>query len=512
MRHLGRVAASAVAATTLVAGVVGAAPMLAASATGASADVEAAAKQQVVKGKLAGGRGMTVVALHADGVATTKSVTKASGAFKLRTDPGSSLHVIGPDGNYYGPVVLAGNKKKLKKSTRTYSYANPSRAKKLNTGTLTMKGGRASVTDKVASTLKKKKYVQRGSAYAVATKGKPVGAGKYGFVLMDVGGSEVSSAATQDPSLDTDKDGLPNAFDVDNNGNEKLDNVDYQDPTAAVGVSLATKGFWLFSNYKATAPDFSDVINVNVATPTSAQLDASVNAKTGLAVEVVSPGAQLWCTGQVYCPATPMTITAGPTGDFQWHLASTYPSLAAGDAGAGDTFVERAGGRIYPGVLNFVFLTTPALKSYSILDSSGATLSTTTVDWTAGNKAGSQTNPIPVSVSTGEQVKLEFWRPQRPAIGAEPNTDGYVDIGGLIYLADDHPGFCAATNGDSDGMTIPDGGSTAVRDLTSNGVPSATRTLSMIVDLSTCVNSDIDIQAKSDYGDNAAQKVFFTRS
>jgi hypothetical protein len=34
----------------------------------------------------------------------------------------------------------------------------------------------------------------------------------------------------------------------------------------------------------------------------------------------------------------------------------------------------------------------------------------------------------------------------------------------------------------------------------------------MIVDLSTCSTNDVDIQAKSLFGDNSAQKIFFTRS
>jgi hypothetical protein len=204
-------------------------------------------------------------------------------------------------------------------------------------------------------------------------------------------------------------------------------------------------------------------------------------------------------------------LVAGLSGDYQWHLASTYPSLSAGDVAAGDTFVETVDGANYPGVLNFVFQTTPALKAYSILDSDGNVSFSADVDWSSDNKAGTAENPIPIAVTSGQKVRLEFWRPQRPAIGDEASTSGFVDIGGLTYKADDSPGFCSATAADADGQTVADGDSTAVLDTSADDVPSATRTLAMDIDLNTCVGNDIDIQAVSLYGDNSAQKVFFSR-
>jgi hypothetical protein len=464
-----------------------------------------------VTGKVSGGSGMTIIALQADGRAVKQKLS-GSGKFTLRVSgKGTTLHLVNSDGSYRGPVVLRGNAKKGKiaKSSLVYSSLNQSSGS-VKVGTVTLKSGYASPSKALGA----KAVIVKKAASAVAKKGTPVGAGKLGRVAVAT--SQLLRAGVK-PALDNDRDGLPSAFDIDDNGNLVLDNVDRtirNGSVRSVRASVTSDGFRIFSNYKSTSPNFDDVINANVAVPSASQLDASVNAKTGLAVEVI-PGATLSCTGQVYCPSSPVSLVAGPTGDYQWQLSSTFPGLTANDVGAGDTFVETLAGVDYPGVLNFAFQTTPALKSYSILDSGGSVTSTTTVDWNAGNKAGSQASPIAVNVTAGEKVRLEFWRPQRQAIGSEANTSGFVDIGGLTYKADDSPGFCAATAADANGTTISDGGSTAVLDNSTDDAPSSGRTLSMDVDPATCAGSgatDVDIQAVSLYGDNSAQKIFFTRS
>lgn len=461
-----------------------------------------------IRGKVVGGGGMTLIALQSNGRVTARKLG-ANGAFNLSTvGRGTTLHLVDASGTYRGPVVLRGNGKKGKiaKSSLVYSQVKK-KSGKINVGKIRLGVGYGLAKKPVAAKL----VITSTAASSVARKGQPIGAANLGRV--EVGSNNLLASPIR-PGLDNDRDGLPSAFDVDDNGNLILDNVDRTNRAGSIRAGesgdISEQGVRIFSNYKSTSPNFSDVINVNVKVPTGAELNNSVNAKTGLAVQVV-PGATLTCAGQVYCPATPISLVAGPTGDYQWQLASTYPSLGAADVAAGDTFVETVGGLNYAGVLNFVFQTTPALKGYSILDAGGNVTFTESVDWTSGNKAGSAANPIRVGVASGEKVRLEFWRPQRPAIGGEANTSGFVDIGGLTYKADDSPGFCAATAADADGQTVADGGSTAVLDKSADGVPSASRTLSMDVDLNTCVGSDIDIQAVSLYGDNSAQKVFFSR-
>lgn len=505
------------AAVGLLAAGAAAVPASAAADSAGDATVRGAATKKI-SGTVVKGGGMRLVALHATGRAN-QILLKTSGRFKVTAAAGTTLHLIAKDGSYFGPVLLRGNRRTFGKSSLVYEAVKGSAPLKL--GAIDVQSGYARTRKMVAG-----KHVNtQAKASAVASAGRPIGAGKLG--LVNVSNSRLLLAGPIRPALDNDRDGLPSAFDVDDNGNLRLDNVDREQRAGSLraassgrvgaasaqvsAADLATDGFRMFSNYKSTSPDFSDILNVNVAVPTQEQLDESVRVKTTMAVQVLA-GAELSCTGQVYCPTTPMPLTSGPTGDFQWHVADTYPALKAGDLAAGDAFIETVAGVSYPGVLNFAFQTTPALKSYTILDSTGAEVSTTEVDWSSPTKAGSTGAPIPVDVTNGQKVKLTFWRPQRPALAGEAGTSGYMDIGGLAYSADAHPGFCAATAGDASGQTVADGPSTIVQDLATDAAPAADRTLSMIVDLSTCTANDVDIQAKSLFGDNAAQKIFFTRS
>lgn len=481
-----------------------------ASATAGPAEVklEQRAAKTKVTGKIAGGRGMTLIAIESSGRIVKKKLP-ASGKFSVTLGKGAALHLVGKQGNYFGPVVLRGNAKngKLAKSKLVYQRLAKSGGS-LKLKTIKLKSGYAAPTKPAA----KKSVITARKSAAVAVKGKPVGAGKHGYVRV---ASNQMLNVQNLPAVDLDRDGLPSAFDIDDNGNLILDNVDRTNRVGTLRAgSLATDGVRLFSNYKSTSSDFSDIINANVAIPSESQLDASVAAKTRLAI-AVTDGALLSCTGMLYCPAEPMPLVAGPTGDFQWQLSDTYPSLKAADVNAGDTFIETLDGVNYTGILNFMFKTTPALKSYTVVDSSGGVVSTQTVDWSAPNKAGSQGNPINVNATAGEKVRLTFWRPQRQAVSGEASLSGYVDLGGLQYQADSHPGFCPATAVGAGATTITDGGSTAVLDTTGDAIPTTDSTLTMEVDLSTCVgsgNQNIDIQARSLYGDNSAQKVFFTKS
>lgn len=502
-----------------------------ATASGAVADSVARAKARTttVVGKVAGGGGMRLIAVAANGRATVR-VLPGSGAFSLPVSTGTSLHLTTSGGDYYGPVMLRGNGKgkkgraarKAKASAAgaitgslDYGFFKAGAAKKANLGVVRLRGGWAAPAKPASANA----VITSRASSSQAVRGVPIGAGNSGRVAV---AASQALAAPSRPGNDFDRDGIIGAFDVDDNGNLKLDNVDNSNVGGSVRLtardgSLDSTGFRMFSNYKATEPSFSDVVNANVKVPTTAELDASTRTKLGLAVQVI-PGATLGCTGQVYCPASPMPLTTGPTGDFQWRLSDTYPGLTAADVNPGDTFVETGpDGIAYPGVLNFVFRTTPALLSYQFVDGSGNALAPeVAVDYTQPNPVGSANNRI--NVSSGNRVKLTFWRPQRQAFASEAGgVGGYVDIGNLSYMADNPNsggGGCPATAGDSAGATVSDGSWTNVQDTLGDAATDAGRTLSMIVDAKTCAgarsDSDLDIQAKSLYGDNAAQKIYFS--
>ena len=495
----------------------------------ATAPIAQAAPAPIVKGAIAGGGGMKLLVLRSNGRAS-KITLPSSGAFSIPASligAGTSLHLVSSTGRYYGPLILRGNARNgaVAGSSVVYRFltgAVPPAPKKpknaqrvLNLGTFDKLSGYVRAKTALAPT-----YVQAAKPVqgAIASNGKPVGAGKLGRVAV---AQNLMAMGMSSQANDSDRDGYVGAFDVDDNGNLVLDNVDRANrggTMRSLGArDLNSQGLRMFSNYKSTSPDFSDVINVNVKVPTTDELDASVRQKTSLAVEAI-PGGTLSCTGQVYCPGSPMPLVAGVTGDFQWQLATSAPDLLASQVNSGDTFLAAAGGQTYPGVLNFMFKTTPALKSYAIVDGQGNEGAPVDVDWQAlGPKPGSTGAPIVVSPTAGEKVKLTFWRPQRQLIGDETGgTSGYLDIGGLTYKADSHPGFCAATPGDANGTAVQDGPVTVVRDNLGDGTPSADRTFSMIVDLANCPNNtnvtDIDIQAVSQFGDNSGQKIFFTRN
>jgi len=546
---VGTAACLALAGGLLVAGPVIAAPTSTAdSAAAATQDVQSRAKKKkpkstTARGKVAGGAGMRLIAVDQQGRAKVQ-VLPSSGAFNIPISDGTSLHLTTQTGDYYGPVMLRGNgpvkgrakKKKGKAAGQTngtlnYAFLKPGKAKSVNLAVVRLRGGWAAPVKPVNAKLVD---VSAGGS-SVAVAGKPIGAGSSGRVAVAEGQLR---NANNSPATDLDRDGIIGAFDVDDNGNLILDNLDRATRRGSVrnappGGGLGSEGFRMFSNYKATDPNFTDVINANVAVPSTSDLDQSTRTKLGLAVQVI-PGATLGCTGQVYCPGSPIPITAGSSGDFQWHLADTYPALAAADVSAGDTFVETApDGQGYPGVLNFVFRTTPALAAYQVLNADGTPAdvngdglpdAAVNVDYAAGAPAGSTNSKI--NVSGSQKVRLVFWRPQRQAFSGETGgTGGYVDIGGLSYMADAPnlgAGGCPATAGDANGTTTPDGTWTNVQDNLGDEPTDAGRTLSMIVDAGQCaVNGgrstadpgqsqfDLDIQAKSLFGDNAAQKVYF---
>jgi len=261
--------------------------------------VPAMAQGVNVSGTVKGGKGMKISAIGLDGTATTASI-KSNGAFKLSVPSSraknATLHLISGNGDYYGPVVLARSKSK----TTGYTRLNN---KTVNLGTISKKTGFAIVGTTPASGT----YSTKAGTVKVAKKtGAPLGAGKLGLVKvassaaelsrkgeMQSGGGNGSGGGGQqgggqqfsptDPcgtavGGDCDKDGVPNAFDVDDNGNLTIDMTD------AVSVASTAK----LLTYSDVRPSIGNTINAN-AGATPEQINAflgSANAQTptGLAL------------------------------------------------------------------------------------------------------------------------------------------------------------------------------------------------------------------------------------
>ena len=261
--------------------------------------VPAMAQGVNVSGTVKGGKGMKISAIGLDGTATTASI-KSNGAFKLSVPSSraknATLHLISGNGDYYGPVVLARSKSK----TTGYTRLNN---KTVNLGAISKKTGFAIVGTTPASGT----YSTKAGTVKVAKKtGAPLGAGKLGLVKvassaaelsrkgeMQSGGGNGSGGGGQqgggqqfsptDPcgtavGGDCDKDGVPNAFDVDDNGNLTIDMTD------AVSVASTAK----LLTYSDVRPSIGNTINAN-AGATPEQINAflgSANAQTptGLAL------------------------------------------------------------------------------------------------------------------------------------------------------------------------------------------------------------------------------------
>lgn len=473
-----------------------------ASSTTSAPTVLAAGTSAKVSGKLKG-KVKHIIVLGPDGKQVSKITPKSNGSFSGTVTKGSSLQLIGTDGAYAGPLVLGQDKK----GKLAYTYFSTKKLSgKINLGTVNVKAGYAK-TKKAAST--KVLDTSKGGS-AVATKGVPVGAKASGVIEVATS-NMLSSAAATLAAADLDRDGYPNVFDVDVNGNKIFNNVDTltkngtispnsiftlratrakgmdvcppppaekpagcTDPTPSGGGTTPAGGgttpaggstspsVRVFSNFKSTSDSLRDVVNANLMTSLSssealAKIDAQLKAQTSLAIEVVTGGS--YACAMAYCPTSAFSPTAGSTGDFQWPIGQGVPSMSIAGydlthstIGSGDAFtVTTTDGSTIPGVLNFAFTTNPALKSYQIVTggTAGAEQSLTYTD--AGANVGTRSNPIKVPV--GSSVKLNWYVPQRLAVDGETGfgPDGiFVNMGLLGYYADmpNKPqGVTAGTNG-----------------------------------------------------------------
>ncbi|MTA70072.1 MAG: hypothetical protein F2956_09260 [Actinobacteria bacterium] len=550
-----------------------------------------------VKASIAGAKNKTVLLVAKTGrvlaskkitsdTATAVTLTTPSGKSKITTLAGATLQLVSStSGDYFGPVVLGWKGTKLTSAIGVYTKFSSSATTNIVLGTITVKNVSASNKQGYGYTAISSSQVDKTTASTTkATKGVPKGVGTYGkattasasalFVTgnrspmfcpptcpgppAEGGGGGAKVDVDDLDGGDADDDGIPNAFDVNDDGDSKVDSADSVTPEPDVsGTSIdaatceAAASFHIFTNYKATENNFTDTLNF-YGTGSHEATDASIFTQVGKSMSMVFSPITKVCgetvkkmeikgVGVSYAPTAYAEVTAGSTGDIQWRIGegklnqesavatgfsaqtfTTRDSLPSGQ----DTFMQRVtttSDKVYEftATAGFVFVTHPMLQGYCVKTTADTTSCVSGSDFTQINYAASS---IPtISVASTETLVLRMYRPQRFAIDGEPS--GLYNLGGFKYTPDmpNPPGGRTDGNnfGKCDAATYTDA-EMKTDTLASSSDSAPTSTLQASWDLQACFDAKvgkswstgtvtIDIQVEpSGPGGNSAQKLFLT--
>lgn len=397
--------------------------------------------------------GYTVIALAANGEATS---VRARRRFRLRPPaPRVTLHLRTPGGGYGGPVVIGRERQGRRAILGVRAGAR--------LGRIAVRRGHAAAVKRLSS------FSADPRRWARARRGIPTGAGNFGFVR-----SRPSRGAV---AADSDLDGVPDALDVDDDGNRVLDDLD------RAPVARAAQPESSFNVRSALAAPLWDTANANATTLAEAALDRTLQTWGRLILELV-PGdsAELdcggvpdpgnpdgWSGGLVYCTrgGTGTVVPRGPDppahpsqwprfpgpaggpfdadGDGMGTLAAQptapgaafflAPGAATAQMGTGDVLIQRvvtgAGESQLTLMLPFVFVSTPALAAYSDGQGNAAMVGypvAAPIPGPSPGPGGPGTDDDPFPVRAGGDgdvvVSLTFWRPQRRPIPPDPVSGG----------------------------------------------------------------------------------------
>lgn len=322
------------------------------------------------------------------------------------------------------------------------------------------------------NTRKWSRWVDEGRE-ATATNGIPIGVGNFGRVQV----SELGDGAPGD----LDRDGVPNALDIDDDGDLVVDNLD-PTPTGAASSSASARvsqeGPQFASGDFVVSPLLEEGLfqaaNANMPGLSDAEVEAALSTTGDLHISTFPvESSELDCGQLVYCiPGGTATVwdavppisppwewqhfpeCCDPDGDGFGSLVPAPPeSVAAAGGGygmvrfrhgarsdqirAGDVLIQRI--RTGPenpeealvATVQYVFITTPAPVSYDDGQGNSAAIPYPIV-W---GGPGTAQDPFPVKAGPNGHVVVRVvgWRPQRKPI--PPETGNWIDMGGLNYDA-----------------------------------------------------------------------------
>jgi hypothetical protein len=490
---------------------------------------DSAAQSLTVDGVLSEGAGYTVYLVENAGKSTAAVVSsRGKFSFKKMTKArlkGASLQMSDTNGRYAGPIVLGGASSKV--STTFSGKLVSVKQKKISLGKITLKSGYA----QVAKTTTKSLGVVVSKATTKALQGKPLGADQLGLVSTGSTANVrafVARAASASGS-DEDRDGIPNAFDADDDGDLILDP---SDPDSA-GSDIP---------YTTIVLELRNSLNAHVRSGLSdAAIDAVIGGENLFALltfislpqnqSSLATGGYIVCDDDLaYCRRnTPVAYFSGvseSSNDFRrpWAelltsagyprmekinslgavVAAIQPRVGRGQFRPGDVFeavVTSDAGEITRKTFTLApyFVSVPALKSYNA-GAGEVTVDYSSVSPTSGSIPGNSPSD-PIVLPSSGQLTMTFWRPQRAAIRTDET--GYLDWGTLNYGVGvgDAQATCAGLYTNVSNELVADttpfgtGGSiffnqgangTPYRDSLGDRAASVGNTLTFTVDLKTC--------------------------
>ena len=519
-------------------------------ASPAAAAVRSFGKTYTVTATVKGGKNLTVLLISGSGrLLASKKVTGTNQKISLKSPAtasigGTSLQLVNSagasKGAYFGPVTIGHKGTKSTSASRVYTRLKQSISTSVKLGTLTVKKvGAGKQGYAVASATSSSADTSVG-AQVSASKGRPTGVGTFGKTSgVAVKSYGVSATAIGDPCSppntqtcgpdskeigppnpgqptpgqpnagqpnsgqptaqqgsvvnkdetlggDADDDGIPNAFDVNDDGDAVLDSADTTTPAPKVAADNGTTtcgavDFKIFTNYKATQGGYAGTINAYAPGAFKATKENIASTITKSMTMVFSPITQvcgsnvvtteLKGNGVAYAPTDYVSLSGGVcnTGDYQWAIGQGFICPGAGNKTAfggytftgsdlptgQDTFTMRvttADSKSYEftSSVGFVFVTHPMFVEYS---TDGTNF--TKVDYnnsTPGPDGARITEPT-ISVGKAQTLYLKVLRPQRLAMDGEAGE--FYDLGGFKYTPD-IPNISGV--GKCDAMTVTDSG------------------------------------------------------